>query len=63
VVDKNGCSLMKQTISGKTDNIQVGKLKVAKTLLGSVINLVNKVVGANCETVYDGEIAHPNPNQ
>ena len=59
VVDKNGCSLMKQTISGKTDDIQVGKLQVAKTLLGSVINLVNKVVGANCETVYNGEVSHP----
>ncbi len=63
VVDKNGCSLMRQTISGKTDNIEVGKLKVAKTLLGSIINLVNKVVGVNCEMVYDGEIAHPNFNK
>jgi len=60
VVDKNGCSLMQQTISGKTDDIQIGKLKLAKTLLGSIINAVKSVVGSNCEIVYDGEIEHPN---
>jgi AsmA protein len=63
VVDKNGCSLMKQTISGKTDDLQVGKLKLAKTLLGSVINAIKSVAGSNCEIVYDGEIAHPNANK
>ncbi len=60
VLDKNGCSLMRQTISGKTDDLQIGKLKLAKTLLGSVINAIKTVVGSNCEIVYDGEIAHPN---
>jgi AsmA protein len=59
VVDKKGCSLMEQNMSGKFDAIQMGKLKIAKTLLGSVINLVNSVVGAKCEVVYDGTIAHP----
>lgn len=59
VIDKKGCSLMKQTISGRFDNLEMGKLKVAKTLLGSVINLVTSVVGANCEIVYTGAIEHP----
>jgi len=59
VVDKKGCSVMQQTISGKTDNLQKGKLKVAETLLGSVINAIKAVVGSNCKIVYDGEIKHP----
>jgi hypothetical protein len=59
VVDKKGCSLMQQNIYGKFDAIQMGKLKIAKTLLGSVINLVNSVVGGKCEAVYTGSIEHP----
>ncbi len=59
VVDKNGCSLMQQDMYGKFDAIQMGKLKLAKTLLGSVINLVNSVVGSKCEAVYTGAIQHP----
>jgi AsmA protein len=59
VVDKNGCSLMEQKISGKIGDIQTGNLKIAKTLLGSVINLVNSVVGSECEPVYEGKIKHP----
>ncbi len=59
VVDKKGCSLMEQNIYGKFDDIKMGKLKIAKTLLGSVINLVNSVVGSKCEAVYTGAIEHP----
>lgn len=59
VVDKKGCSVMRQTISGKTDNLEIGKLKIAQTLLGSVINAIKAVVGSNCEVIYDGEVEHP----
>ncbi len=63
VVDKKGCSVMRQTISGKTDSLEIGKLKIAQTLLGSVINAIKVVVGSNCEVVYDGEIEHPISNK
>jgi hypothetical protein len=63
VVDKKGCSLMQQNVSGKFDELQMGKLKIAKTLLGSVINLVNSLVGGKCEAVYTGSIAHPEPSK
>ena len=59
VVDKKGCSLMEQSFHGKTDSLQVGKIKLLKTLLGSVINLGKTIVGANCEVVYEGEVQHP----
>ena len=61
VLDKNGCSLMEQQVSGKLDDLQVGKLKIAKTLLGSVINFVNAVVGTKCKPVYRGAVQHPIP--
>ncbi len=59
VIDKKGCSLMEQRIYGKMGDIKTGKLKIAKTLLGSVINLVNSLVGKNCEQVYTGVVEHP----
>jgi len=59
VLDKNGCSLMEQKVSGKLDNLEVGKLKIAKTLLGSVINFVNAIAGQKCKPVYHGEVQHP----
>ena len=61
VIDKNGCSLMEQNISGKVDSLEVSKLKIAKTLLGSVINFINSVVGVKCEPVYQGAVQHPMP--
>jgi hypothetical protein len=61
VLDKNGCSLMEQRIYGKMGSVKTGKLKIAKTLLGSVINFINSVVGDKCEPVYQGAVQHPMP--
>lgn len=59
VVDKKGCSLMEQQLYGRFGNIEMGELKIAKTLLGSIINLVKSVVGKKCKVVYSGKVAHP----
>lgn len=59
VVDKNGCSLMDQKLHGKFSSIQTGKLNVAKTVLGSVINFVDVLVGKDCKPVYTGQVKHP----
>ncbi len=59
VVDRNGCSLMDQRVYGKFGNLKTGKLNVAKTLLGSVINFVDAIVGKDCEPIYTGEVKHP----
>lgn len=61
VLDKKGCSLMEQRIYGKMGSVKSGNLKIAKTLLGSVINFINSVVGDKCEPVYQGEVLHPIP--
>lgn len=59
VIDPNGCSLMDQRLYGKFSNLQHGKLNITKTLLGSVINFVNAVVGADCTPIYRGQVKHP----
>jgi hypothetical protein len=59
VVDKNGCSLMDQKLYGKTSDLKTGKLNIAQTLFGSVINFVNVIVGKDCKPVYMGRVKHP----
>ena len=59
VVDKNGCALMDQRLYGKTNALKTGKLNIAKTLFGSVINFVNVIVGKDCEPVYTGSVKPP----
>lgn len=59
VVDKNGCSLMDQRLYGKTNALQTGKLNIAKTLFGSVINFMNVIVGKDCKPVYTGNVKAP----
>jgi AsmA protein len=59
LIDEKGCSLMEQRIYGRTNDLKTGKLKIAETLLGSVINLVKSVVGDDCRPVYSGRIVHP----
>lgn len=59
VVDKNGCSLMDQKLYGKVGAVKTGKLNITKTLLGSVINFVNVVVGKDCKPVYTGTVKAP----
>lgn len=56
VLDEKGCSLMDQKLYGKMGAIQHGKLNITKTLLGSVINFVNAVVGKDCTPVYTGRV-------
>ncbi len=59
VVDKYGCSLMHQKLYGKFNSLQTGKLNMAKTIFGSVINSVNSVVGKDCVPVYTGIVKNP----
>lgn len=59
VVDKSGCSLMDQKLYGKIGAVKTGKLNITKTLLGSVINFANAVVGKDCKPVYKGSVKAP----
>jgi len=59
VVDKKGCSLMDQTITGSFSDPEFGKLNVVGTLFGAVINVFKVVAGNQCEPVYTGIVGHP----
>jgi AsmA protein len=59
VVDKNGCSLMDQKLYGKMGKLKTGKLNITKTLLGSIINFANAIVGKDCKPVYTGKVKDP----
>ncbi len=59
VVDRKGCSLMEQSVQGKMDSLELSKLNITKTLLGSVINFMDAIVGKDCKVVYDGQVSHP----
>jgi AsmA protein len=61
VIDANGCSLMDQKLYGKTNALKTGKLNIAKTMLGPVVNFVNAVVGKDCVPVYEGKVHPPEP--
>lgn len=59
VVDKNGCSLMDQQIYGNFNAVKSGKLNIARTLFGSVINFVDAIAGKDCQPVYKGQVKDP----
>jgi hypothetical protein len=59
VLDKSGCALANQSVYGYTNDVQSGKVKIVKTLLGPVNNFFKQVGLANCEVLYDGKVTHP----
>ena len=59
VVDKKGCSLMEQRLYGTMADLKTDQLKVAQTLLGSITNLLDALVGKDCKPVYEGAVPHP----
>jgi AsmA protein len=59
VLDKKGCSKIEQKFYGKTDDIQIAKVKTLQVVFGSVKNVVKSVFGKKCEPIYTGTIKHP----
>jgi hypothetical protein len=59
VVDKNGCSLIDQAFKGKIGKLEAGKINIATTILGPVINSVNAVAGSDCVPFYTGVVKNP----
>jgi len=55
LLNEKGCSLYSQSVSGKIEEPDVGKVKVMKSLLAPVTNLVKW----ECEVFYDGKVKQP----
>jgi len=58
-VDKKGCILISQSVSGDFDDLQWGQMNVMGTLMGAVINVFKLVVGDNCQPFYTGSVPYP----
>ncbi len=59
LLNPQGCSVFSQSISGKIEEPDMGKVKVVKSLLAPITNMVDKMAGTECEVFYDGRVKHP----
>lgn len=59
LLNEFGCSVFSQQIYGNLDNPTIGKIKVAGTVLAPVTNLVDDVLGKDCDVFYQGSVEHP----
>jgi hypothetical protein len=59
VVDKNGCSLISQMISGSLTKPQLEPMKVANTILAPITNVLKLIAGVDCKPFYTGSLPHP----
>ena len=60
VVDKKGCTLISQTISGSFSEPQLAQVNAASTILAPVTNVLKMIAGVDCKPFYTGSLAHPN---
>lgn len=58
-VNKDGCIVLSQTVSGNLEDPETGDIKVLQSLLSPVTNLWNSITGKECEKFYFGSVEHP----
>jgi len=63
LLDKQGCAVFAQAVTGSFSDPQVEEAGAIKTLLGPLIDLVEKgigqLAGKECEVIYDGAVSAP----
>ncbi len=59
VVDKNGCPLISQTITGSLSDPQLAQINAASTILAPVTNVFKLIAGVDCNPFYTGSLSHP----
>ncbi len=59
VIDKKGCELVGQKISGTSSDYKMGNVNLIKTFLGPVKNFFQDLGLVKCEVVYMGRVTHP----
>jgi hypothetical protein len=59
VVDKNGCNIIGQDLSGSIKKPKRSRIRFIRTLLAPVTNLLELTLGIDCEPFYEGRIKHP----
>jgi hypothetical protein len=59
VLDINGCSVISQSIFGNLKKPEKSEVKVVKTVIAPLTNLINGALGKDCEAFYNGRIEAP----
>ena len=59
LIDKNGCSIFSQRAYGNLNEPTLESVKVVGTILSPVTNLVDDILGIDCDVFYDGIVKHP----
>ena len=59
VLDKRGCELVGQRIYGDALKPDYEKVKLLKAFLGPVKNFFRNIGIAKCDTIYSGQVKHP----
>ena len=59
LIDKNGCSIFSQRAYGNLSEPTLERVKVVNTILSPVTNLIEDILGIDCDVFYDGSIKHP----
>jgi len=63
VLNDKGCAIFDQRLYGSNEEPQYGKVKVLKTLLAPVTNVIKGAVGIKCDIFYEGIVRHPEKPQ
>ena len=63
VLDRDGCAIVEQTITGSFDDPDVNQPNFLVAAAGPLLDLVESglqaITGEECETFYSGSVAHP----
>ena len=59
VIDNNGCKIIGQDLCGSIKKPEKSRIRLIRTLLAPVTNLLELTLGIDCEPFYDGRIKHP----
>ena len=59
LLDKNGCSIFSQRVYGDLNSPTLGSVRVVKTILAPVTNLVDDILGIECDVFYNGTVKQP----
>ena len=59
LLNKYGCSVFSQIIYGNLNSPTMGKLKAVGTILSPITNLIDDILGNDCDVFYNGLVVHP----
>jgi AsmA-like C-terminal region/AsmA family len=59
LLNKDGCSIFSQNITGSIIDPAMGKVNAGKIILAPITNLAKKTVGTDCDIYYNGKVKQP----